>query len=354
MGSQTAMIVSCGSRYYFFVALCGFAVAIASQTATGQGIQIEIGERSNQYTKHQEVRRAIRRSMTIHADDTTLAEFTKTLSEKLGVPIDLDLAQLEAEGLDGSTSLRVHLQDQPFSSALRPLALTYLIAHGRVLITTEEGCRDYDNVEVYDVSRLVDARTRMAAATVGDFDPWSVPLVRAITENIAVNSWSVVGGTGEIQVLFLDEQTLLIVNQLDQTLEEVESFLDFLQKQLDERPVGKGTNRKELSPVGEPLGKEAEKLTRLYSLSLPEDVCLDEVVDLIPSLVPQGDWETDKEAVCRRLGNRLVMRHRLDILLQVEVELANAGLLRPRSPQHGQGLRDDNGRPGNVPPGGMF
>lgn len=344
MRSQAAMLISSVKGCLVAVALCWFATGSALKPAIGQGIHIEIGERSNQYTQHQAVRRAIRRSMTVHADDTTLAEFANGLAKELGVPIDLDLAALDAEALNGSTPIRVDLQNQPFSCALRPLDLTYVIAHGRVLITTKNGCRSFDNVEVFDVSRLVDSPTRMAAATVGDFDPLSVPLVRAMIDSVAVDSWSVVGGPGRIHVLFLGDRTLLVVTNLDHALEEVDSYLDFLHQQLDQRPKATKVGQVESALAAGPVAREAEKVTRYYSLTLPEDVELEEVVDLLPCLVSQGEWETEKGAVCRRLGNRLVVRHNLDVLLQVEVELAKAGLLKNHPLQHEQ----------EIPNGGIF
>ncbi len=117
------------------------------------------------------VREALASPTRMEFTEMPLIDAVDYLKDFHSIEIQLDNPALEDAGLGSDTPVTRTLNGLPLSSSLRLLleehGLTFLVRDGVLMITTKSAARDYLELKVYDVSKLVgeDAKaTEVAAA----------------------------------------------------------------------------------------------------------------------------------------------------------------------------------------------
>ena len=172
------------------------------------------------------IRRALDQPVQIQCIDTPLSKIVGRLQDDAEIPIVVDHRALDDVGLGSDTPITVSLVGQTLRGTLRhmlkELDLTYVV-HDEVLkITTPEEAENELSTRVYDVASfgvddpmvVVDP---MAPSTRLD------KLIDVIEATIAPDTWSSVGGAGEIQPM--DLLGTITVSQVDEVHDQISGLL---------------------------------------------------------------------------------------------------------------------------------
>ncbi len=105
------------------------------------------------------IARALAAKHAFHFQDVTLQEALKELSAVAKVPIHIDIAALQDEGVDPSSPINLQREEQPLAVTLRdilnPLLLTSVPSSEWVQVTTIAKSDEIIDTRVYDVSKLI-------------------------------------------------------------------------------------------------------------------------------------------------------------------------------------------------------
>ncbi len=155
-------------------------------------------------------------------NDATLIDVQAFL-ESNGIPAYLDVRALDdiGIGIDAPITFRhqsIRLRDG-LHLLLKQLDLTWMVHHGRVVITNEEEAEDRLTTRVYDVRNLIELVpvSRWNGGPLGqmttvyqyDFDS----LINTIRSAVAPVSWDRVGGPGSINAYYTRRMRVLVVSQ---------------------------------------------------------------------------------------------------------------------------------------------
>lgn len=151
----------------------------------------EHGRRTYVYDNplHEELRAALARNVTVDFRDVRLDAAIRQIAEQAGVDIRLDLAELAQAGIRDRQPVSLSLADQKLSvvlkALLKKLKAAWVIRHGALWITTQDGAEALMQVAVYDVRDLCRDQSEADA------------LKEAITSQ-RPTEWEEVGGPGSV------------------------------------------------------------------------------------------------------------------------------------------------------------
>ncbi len=260
--------------------LCGDSPSRAEQTPARKAAQATSPEMA--------VRQALTKPVNVKCNETSLADFAKSLERVFGEPVRLDHRALNDIGLGDAAPVTFQVSGISARSALelmlRQLDLTWVIDQKVVLITTPEEAETRLETKVYDVADLFGQGSGSGQFDVG-------PLMEAITACIEPVSWDFVGGSGTIRArLGVVGTRVLEISQTQYAHEEIDTLLADLRQAGRGKPGGgnAGGRREttEMAPHGiEQKRRSAEQAIR-RSLSKPvkldfKETPLDDVVEYL-------------------------------------------------------------------------
>ncbi len=186
-------------------------------------------------SREEAIRRALARPIRLDFKETPLSDVVTSLKRKTGVEVLIDHKALDDVGIGADTPLTVQVADVKLRSALdfilRPLDLTWTVAHEVLLITTPEDAEGMVRTKVYDICDLPSYRNEQ-----GEGLPAFEFLADAITGCIEPVSWSSVGGPGSIEPFDAPGIKVLVVSQTWKTHERIDTLLEKL-RQLRGKPL---------------------------------------------------------------------------------------------------------------------
>lgn len=169
--------------------------------------------------------KALDRQMAWHFDNVPLEEAVSVIARTLGVDAFLDRRSLDDMGIgtDSPVSLPAgrYVARDALKQMLDPLDSTIVIAHGGVMITTEETAESRMETAVYAVDDLIHRDNQWA-----DYEC----LIECITTAIEATAWDQVGGPGLIAVFETEDSGLLVVSQTQPILHQLTQFFDILRE----------------------------------------------------------------------------------------------------------------------------
>ena len=217
--------------------------------------------------REEAIRRALVKPVNLEFTETPLADVVESLKEKAGIPVIIDHRALDDIGVDGGAPITIQVSDIKLRSALdfmlRPLDLSWTIAHEVLLITTPEEAENMLRTKVYDVSDLPAYRDRQGEG-VPDFQS----MMETTAGCVEPTSWDSVGGPGSIAPYDAPGIKVLVVSQTREAHEEVEALLEKLRK-----VRGKGPGKEKISKLPpEPPPRDSRRDFRPpqeYAVSAP-------------------------------------------------------------------------------------
>jgi hypothetical protein len=149
--------------------------------------------------------------------DTPLQEVADYFQAEYKIPIQIDAAALDENGIGVDAPVSINLQGISLRSALRlilkPLQLVYVIDNEVLVITTSEDADRRLKVCVYDVRDLIDGQPAIALSE----------LTNVITASISSDSWVESGrGQGSIRSY---PPNLLVIAQPQGVHEQIQDLL---------------------------------------------------------------------------------------------------------------------------------
>lgn len=177
-----------------------------------------------------EAEKAIRDALTQKASlklvDTPLGEAAKIIQDKFHIPVVIDQAALEAEGLDRQIPVSLDVSNVTLRSILslllEPLQLATVVKNETLIITTRTEAPVAIVVQVYPVADLL-ATTTVDDRQVPDFDS----LIDLLTTVVHPDTWDEVGGDGSISCF--EAARALVVCQSDEVQRRIGDLLAALQ-----------------------------------------------------------------------------------------------------------------------------
>jgi hypothetical protein len=159
-------------------------------------------------------------------EDTPLMEVVDQIQSEYEIPIQIDMAALDENGIGSDEPVSTNLQGISLRSALRlllkPLQLVYVIDNEVLVITTRDDADSRIKVCVYDVRDLIDAPPAVALSE----------LTNVITASISPDSWAESSGKGSIRSY---PPNLLVIAQPQGVHEQVQDLLKRM-RQMRQRP----------------------------------------------------------------------------------------------------------------------
>jgi len=174
-----------------------------------------------------EVRKALARPATFDWVDVDLADVAAEIRKKHDIRVELDIAQLTADGKGPDTKISLRWQGGSLGNALRMLlaeqGLAFRLRDGVLLITTTSGASIEEPIYVYQVhdllsSSLVESHRR------ADYNSL-IELVRGV---VTPEVWREGGGYVGIQPLEAPGLQVLTITTQESTHEEVEQLFEMI------------------------------------------------------------------------------------------------------------------------------
>jgi hypothetical protein len=290
-----------------------------------------------------------------------LQDVVSQLQEDYGIPIKLDTRALDENGIQSDSVVSCNLHRISLQAALRlmlhNLDLAYVIEDEALLITTKDAADKKLFTCVYDVRDLApmskQARQSGGASAHADYNP----LVAAITDCVANDTWSENGG-GNAQIRTL-QPGLLVISQTAPVHEEIRELLTAIRSMNGADP--ERSSRAEQKPAAVVGSSSDEVVTRSYLLQLNEgdpNAMRNQVRDLITNALPDEVWSgrlPDGQGVALTVfHDRVVVRQRSDVQEKIKKILADSGVATPSTASSNElGQTGFGGQPG-APGGGEF
>lgn len=196
----------------------------------------------------------LRKPAKFEFDDSNLGDAAQKLSKDFGIPIELDLPALTADGKGTDTIINFHSTGGSLRSGLNVMleqhGLTTLVADGRLLITTKTAAEVETPTRIYQVHDLF-ARDLSLVGQKPDFHE----LKWLVLTMIAPESWR--DGTGEpgaIQGFETGGAQVLIIQTTEAVHEQVEAFFELI-RDAKEPAVYEAQRRRGLAAAEAPPAK---------------------------------------------------------------------------------------------------
>ena len=220
----------------------------------------------NDPKQHLTLRETLRKNVTVDFQGTPLETAVQQLGELVEADARLDVSALQSARIRERVPISLKLQDRSLETVLQAMALelelTWLIRDGVIWITTAEVAEAYRRTAVYDVRDLCQDADETKA------------LIDAITSQAAPESWSEVGGEGEIEFA---APGLLVITQGEQLHQQVLVLIETYRSALrTSKPrIRRGTDPDEVVTV----------YYRLHTKMATD------LVERLPVLVKNGSWK---------------------------------------------------------------
>ncbi|MGD9721940.1 MAG: DUF4974 domain-containing protein [Pirellulales bacterium] len=285
----------------------------------------------------------------LNFQETPLAEAMARVAEKFGLQIVLDEKALEEAGLGDDTPVTAELRQVPLPTALalilQPLDVTYLVKDEVVLVTTTDvASQELTNV-VYPVGDLV----QLGAARVGGGHQDFEPLTELITTVVKPDSWSEVGGPGQLEPFY--NTSSLVVSQTQDAHAELAHLLAGLRK--TRAPLAQLQAAAPAADGGN-VAREDEFTTRTFTLLPPNNPA--DMANALRTLDAES-W-TEPGVELRTSNQQLIVRQRRAVQGKVANYLISSNALAAppgRGGNHrGGGMGGGMGGTGGGMGGGMF
>ncbi len=253
-----------------------------------------------------------------------LKEILSILQEDYDIPIILDLAALDELAISPDTETTINFRNISLRNALDLLLrqpgledLTFYINHEVVLVTTKDQANSFLTTKVYRVDDLGVYLPVPKGASA-----WTAysPLMDTATSCVEKSSWQENGkGDGEIQLV---APGILVVSQTPRVHSEIEKLFKRIRKvrnEISASAADEAQSKLETQGfhVDQGLAKLSEEAKKLIVASITESV----------------DWkeQTEDNVWVRFVGNRILVRHRADVLQQVQEVIGKMGLAAPHA-----------------------
>ncbi len=264
----------------------------------------------------------------IDFNEQALQEVVGFLQEEYGLPIKLDTAALDDNGIQADEPITVNIRNISLRAALRLMlkekGLTYIIQDEVLMITTPDEAEQQLRVCVYDVRDLV------APTMPAEMDS----LRDTIASCVASETWAVNGG-GEAEIRPL-RQSLLVISQTQAVHEEVRALLDTIRSQLRAQPAAAAAAVRPAMRQP-PAADDAKVVTRSYYLQVNQqpggESFASKIRELITLSLPDEQWagrlDNNEPVVLTVLPDRVVLRHRQSVQEKVQSLLSDSGIASP-------------------------
>lgn len=269
-----------------------------------------------------------------------LNDLIEELRNEYKIPILLDTRALEDAGIDVDVPVSINLQGVSLRAGLRHLLreqqLTYVIRDEALVITSKQNAEDEPITCIYDVHNLVvreqpSEESSKASSTgtyvICDYDP----LVAAITECIARDTWQENGG-GRANIRPIGDD-LIVVSQTRDVHDQIRNLL--LRSHQLQAEVNANNKIVDAAAAGaETAIDPKEVVTRNYMLTMetPKDVpaMRADVRKLIVDSFPEESWSGRADGgqpfSLTVLQDRIILQHTRTMQVMVEKLLVDCGL----------------------------
>lgn len=190
----------------------------------------ELCEHDHECTQH-EIEQRLRQKVSIDFQKLPLDQVMTEFRDLLGVNVIIDRKALDEEGISAAMPVTLKLENVAAQSAIRlaveQARLTFVVSDEVVKVTTPSHARGKLVQKMYPVKDLIAATVKRSAAD-GTKTPPGELLTLCITNSIAPQTWSVMGGNGTVE--YFAASDALIVNQTPDVQEQIAEFLAGLRK----------------------------------------------------------------------------------------------------------------------------
>lgn len=251
----------------------------------------------------------LKEDLSLDFIDTPLKDVTAFVADRLSVPVLLDKRALIEVGIGDDTPVTASLTGkagETLDLMLSQYELTWVVRHGALVITTTDEAEIELPVWVYPVWDLADGAPSQRAMD---------ELIDSITANVRPDVWENAGGPASLAA-YGSPPSIVIAAPL-----AVHRRVDELLKQL--RLV-----RRECPPPR--AAQLHEPQYELVALSLGEDNA-EAYAELLRELLPD-EVVDDRRAVIRAVDKKLIVRHRRQVIDEIEKILTRLGALASPSP----------------------
>lgn len=173
----------------------------------------------------QQIERVLSNPVTVlglNFSEVPLSVVVDFLRDEYEIEIQIDQEALDDLRLTDKVPININVRDISFRAALRQMLkehdLTYVVADEVLLITSEDEALSRLTVKVYPVGDLLQPREGERPETAARVED----LIVVLYSNVVSDSWSEVGGSGEVKPL---QPGLLIVTQTQEVHEEIAQLL---------------------------------------------------------------------------------------------------------------------------------
>lgn len=266
----------------------------------------------------------------IEAVEMPLNQILMVLAEDYKIPIQIDTAALDAIASSPEVEVTLTVNDVSLRSALDLMlrnagaeGLTYVVDDEVLLITTQEEAEKRLEVRVYRVDDLNISKPwpYPGATAYADFNS----LIDLIASCVERESWMENGtGEGEIQPY---GDGLIVISQTRRVHDQVAQLLDAIRRNLD--AIDSDAAARDPNEANRPITR---------GIRVADDVVAEPnetkaaITDMLQKSVA---WETHEadlaegKAFLRFEGNRMYVRHRPQIVRQVEEAMKGMGIIAP-------------------------
>jgi len=265
----------------------------------------------------------------IEAVEMPLNQILMILAEDYKIPIQIDTAALDAIASSPEVEVTLTVNDVSLRSALDLMlrsagaeGLTYVVDDEVLLITTQEEAEKRLEVRVYRVDDLNISKPwpYPGATAYADFNS----LIDLIASCVERESWMDNGtGEGEIQPY---GDGLIVISQTRRVHDQVAQLLDAIRRNLDAIDADVA---KDPATVNQPITRGIRVADDI--VAEPRETREAIANMLLKSVAWQADDAelADDEVFLRFEGNRIYVRHRPQVVKQVEEAMNGMGIIAP-------------------------
>jgi hypothetical protein len=260
--------------------------------------------------------------------ETPLNTILQAISEEYSIPIVFDVTALEAVAQSPETEVTIAIGNVTLRSALDLMLknvpdVTYMVDNEVLTITTVGEAQARLEVRVYRVDDLDSPRLRGEQHYVGSGVPCFDSLIDVVTETVEPESWQE-NGTGDGRIRSYG-RGLLIIAQTRRVHRKIGDLLTGMRTARAEQLADATDNRAYIT-----------KGVKLRDPSLMRDPVVREAIAGV--LKASVDWTSTQEDLAENimlqvLPDRVIVRHRAEVVLEILKLVDDLGLNVQQSPQ---------------------
>jgi hypothetical protein len=283
---------------------------------------------SDPITDDGKVRAALAAERRFELKEMPLEHFTRLAQRDKGVPMLIDLRAAGDAGIDvDAVQLTADIANAPLHASLnrvlQPHALTYVVEHEAIVITTPDRASAMHETTIYPVVDLIggEAVAGENQSQRGD------KLAELLTNCVDTATWDHVGGANHVETV--EPWSLLVISAPAATQRKIGETLDKL------RAAKQQQAESALAPSDATAGEDPIEL-RVFAIADVTDrnaETAEKIVELVRELLPEvgnNDASVSDSPYVKALPDRIVVRHRQSVLVKV------AALLKQLETPQGQ------------------